>query len=304
MEVIQYSSEMLKSITDFYNGLIYDVPYCYPVSSGQFEQVLKDITDISGENEEDELMEETVYIVRNKSTVDAYIHIGIESDEDEKEYGGIIKFFGYRRGSRESAQTILKKAEEFMRKFNVTRIYAFSKQYQYPIYHYRYAHLSNSLDHIEALLGLNGYTRVNGQVFLNWENFEVNPTIPHTPLELKLDWKDGKGSLQNCNLTAYKDGEEIGQCWTNSCGEFNNHPSIQDWVYIDWLGVEEEFQGQGLGKYLLEYTLQELKKVGYKHTTLSTSWDNHLAFLLYTNLGYRVIDWTYGYEKTFKEESS
>lgn len=303
MEVIQYSPDMLKSVTNFYNRLIENVPYCYPVSLGEFENVLQDTIEIPEESKDDELIEETVYIVNNKGTVEAYIHIGIESDNDT-EYGGIIRFFGYRRGSREAGQSILRKAEDSMRKYNVTRIYAFSKNYKYPIYHYRYAHLSNSLDHIEALLGLNGYTRVNGQVFLNWENFQVNPITPKIQLELKLDWKDGRGLLQNCNISAYKDGEEIGQCWTNSCGEFNDNTAIQDWVYIDWLGVEDEFQGKGLGKYLLEYTLQELKKVGYKHTTLSTSWDNHLAFLMYTNLGYQVIDWTYGYEKTFKDKSS
>ncbi|RKU25658.1 hypothetical protein C6497_14960 [Candidatus Poribacteria bacterium] len=303
MEILQYTPDKLKSVTNFYNRLIKNVPYCYPVSLGQFEHVLQDIIDSPEVCKDDELIEETVYIVNNKGTVEAYIHIGIESDDD-KEYGGIIRFFGYRRGSREAGLSILKKAEESMRKYNVTRIYAFSKNYKYPFYHYRYAHLSNSLDHIEALLGLNGYKRVNGQVFLNWENFQVKPIKPKIQMQLKPDWKDGRGLLQNCNITAYKDGEEIGQCWTNSCGEFNDNPTIQDWVYIDWLGVEDEFQGKGLGKYLLEYTLQELKKVGYKHTTLSTSWDNHLAFLMYTNLGYRVIDWTYGYEKTFNDKSS
>ena len=304
MEIIQYTPDLLESITDFYNSLIHYVPYCYPVSIGNFESVLQGITGNPEDSEDDELKEETVYIVINKGSVEAYIHIGIETDEDEKEYGGIIKFFGYKRGSREAGQIILKKAEDFLRTNNATRIYAFSKQYQYPIYHYRYAHLSNTLDHIEALFGMNGFSRCSGQVFLDWKNYNVNPTLSTIPIELKLDWKDGRGRLQNCNLTAYIDGEEIGQCWTNSCGEFTDHQEIQDWVYIDWLGIEEEYQGQGLGKCLLEYTLQELNKVGYKHTTLSTSWDNHLAFLLYTNLGYRVMDWTYGYEKTFKEESS
>ena len=304
MEVIQYTPDLLESITDFYNNLIHNVPYCYPVSIGKFESVLQGINANPEDSEDDELKEETVYIVINKGIIEAYIHIGIETDEDEKEYGGIIKFFGYKRGSREAGQIILKKAEDFLRKNNATRIYAFSKQYQYPIYHYRYAHLSNTLDHIEALFGMNGFTRCSGQVFLDWKNYIVNPTQSTIPIELKLDWKDGRGRLQNCNLTAYIDGEEIGQCWTNSCGEFTDHQEIQDWVYIDWLGIEEEYQGQGLGKYLLEYTLQELNKVGYKHTTLSTSWDNHLAFLLYTNLGYRVMDWTYGYEKTFKEKST
>lgn len=304
MEVIQYSPDLLKPLTDFYNNLIQDVPYCYPVSINKFENVLKDLTGNLEDNDNKELDGETVFVIRNKCIVEAFVHIGTVSYQTSEEIGGIIKFLGYKRGSREAGQTAYNKAEEYLKENNATRIFAFPKQYKYPMYHYSYAYLSNSLDHIVALFGKNGYSRCNGQVFLNWKNYIVNPIVPTIPIELKLDWKDGKGKLQNCNLTAFLDGEEIGQCWTHSCGEFTNHQEVQDWVYIDWLGVEAEFQGRGLGKYLLEYTLYELKKVGYKHTTLSANWDNYPALLLYTNLGFRIIDWTYEYEKTFNEDSS
>jgi hypothetical protein len=34
--------------------------------------------------------------------------------------------------------------------------------------------------------------------------------------------------------------------------------------------------------------------VGYRHASISTAVDNYRAALLYANLGYRVVDWTYG----------
>ncbi|MYF98781.1 GNAT family N-acetyltransferase [Candidatus Poribacteria bacterium] len=73
-----------------------------------------------------------------------------------------------------------------------------------------------------------------------------------------------------CNITASKDGEEVGVCRSLSGGMFFSHSDAQKWIYTDWLGVEEEFQGQGLGKYLLQYSLQEMHKVGYRHASLST----------------------------------
>lgn len=61
--------------------------------------------------------------------------------------------------------------------------------------------------------------------------------------------------------------------------------------------LEKAFQGQGLGRYLLNYTLQEMHNVGYRHAAISTNWENYRALLFYSNCGYKVVDWTYEYEK-------
>ena len=68
--------------------------------------------------------------------------------------------------------------------------------------------------------------------------------------------------------------------------------------YNMWLGVNDEFQGRGLGRYLLQYALHEMHKIGYRHAVISTDWENYRAFLFYSNCGYRVSDWTYAYSKT------
>ena len=51
---------------------------------------------------------------------------------------------------------------------------------------------------------------------------------------------------------------------------FQAIPDAQDWLHTVWLGIEDEFQGQGLGRYLLQYELQEMHKVGYRHAAIST----------------------------------
>ena len=236
--------------------------------------------------------------------VQAFIHIGYYQDENEnneKEHVGVIRFLGYERGARSAGQAVLEKAETYLKTFDVSRIIAFSKMSRYRFYHFEYAQLSDTLEHIHALLGLNDYHQYHGQVFMDWENFKIDTATVNSPVTLSTEWQQGRGKRPNCYIKAYQDNQFIGQCDSISCGEYSTHPDAQDWVYTHWIGVEDEYQGQGLGKYLLQYSLQEMHKVGYRHAALSTDWNNYRALLFYSNFGYRAVDWTYAYEKVLSE---
>ena len=74
------------------------------------------------------------------------------------------------------------------------------------------------------------------------------------------------------------------------------YPTVaQEFAYIKWIGIEDEERGQGLGNYLMRRMLGELQKLGYGRSVLNTRTTNHRAQLLYTNLGYRVVDSTYSF---------
>ncbi len=193
-----------------------------------------------------------------------------------------------------------------MTTFDINKIVAFSSDIEarYRFHQFEYNSLSNYLDHIQALLAYNGYKPVNGWASLNWENFDAKPVHPDQSVELTINWEDGKGERANCTVKAIKEKEDVGECECVSAGEFSKHPKAQDWIYTGWLGIEEEFQGKGYGKYLLQYTLQEMQKVGYRHAILNTSRDNYRALLFYTNLGYKIVEWTYEYVKDMSKNSS
>ena len=53
---------------------------------------------------------------------------------------------------------------------------------------------------------------------------------------------------------------QVGVCG----GEFSSHTDAQDWLHTIALDIEEPFQGQGIGRYLLQYALQEMHKIGYQ----------------------------------------
>ena len=165
-------------------------------------------------------------------------------------------------------------------------------------YHFKYAYLSVALGQIQALLGYNGYERKLGEVFLAWKNYTVIPTEPTLEVELSVNWEPSRGERPNCTVQAFRDGIEIGICQSISGGEFSDSPDAQDWFHTKWLGITDEFQGQGLGRHLLQQTLQEMRDIGYQHAAISTDWENYRAFLFYSNFGYKVSDWTYGLLKT------
>ncbi|MGB9595939.1 MAG: GNAT family N-acetyltransferase, partial [Candidatus Poribacteria bacterium] len=92
---------------------------------------------------------------------------------------------------------------------------------------------------------------------------------------------------------AIKNGNQIGECVSVSVGEFCNNNNAQDWFFTQWLGVEQEEQGKGFGKYLLQRTFWEMKKIGYENAIISTNIKNYRAQLFYTNFGYKVVDTGY-----------
>ena len=302
MEIVQYTPDLQTSVTQFYNRLTADIPHCYAVKEEELATAIRGVTTGKADKKEGGLDSETAFVAMVNGAVQAFIHVGIGQVGDNREVDiGVIRFMGYNRGARHAGQTVLEKAEAYLKAFNVSKIFAFSQDCRYRFYHFDHAYLSDALDQVQALLGYNGYHRCEGEVFLDWENYAVTPVPSSLPVTLSVDWKQGRGQFPNCTVRAFQDDKEVGECWSVSGGEFSSHPDAQNWLHTTWLGIEDKFQGQGLGRYLLQYELQEMHKVGYRHAAISTAWDNHRAFLFYSNCGYRIVDWTYGFVKNLSE---
>ena len=302
MEILQYTPDIQTSVTQFYNRMTADVPHCYPVKEEEFADAMHRITADESELKEDGLDSETAFVAMTDGVPQAFIHVGIsKAGENRKENLGVIRFFGYERGRRRVGQAILERAEDYLKTFNVSQISAFPQECRYRFYHFDHAYLSDALDQVQGLLGFNGYHRSEGEVFLDWEDYSVTPVPSGLPVTLSVKWEDGRGQLPNCTVLAHQDGKQVGICVSPCGGEFSSHADAQTWLHTTWLGIEDDFQGQGLGRYLLQYALQEMKKIGYRHAAISTAWDNYRAFLFYSNCGYRTVDWTYEFVKDLSE---
>ena len=300
MEIVEYTPKLQSVLTDFYNRQTVNVPHCYPVKEEEFALAMVGVTTGKADIQEGGLDFETAFVAIENRAVQAFIHVGIGQVGDNREIPvGVIRFLGYERGARRAGQAVLEKAETYLEACNVAHIYAFSQDCRYRFYYFENAGLSDGLDHVQALLGFNGYQYSSGEVFLDWENYSVTPVPSSLPITFSIDWEQGRGQRPNCTVRAYLDGEKIGECESVSGGEFSSHPDAQDWLHTTGLDIDDPYQGQGIGRYLLQYSLQEMHKVGYRHATISTDWENYRAFLFYSNCGYRAVDWTYELEKHF-----
>lgn len=297
MDIFEYTPEIQTQLAACYNRLTADVPHCYPVSETELNAILG--TNSYETEDKKRLHSQTTFVARNGNDTLGFIQVGIGPIEELNDNNlGVIRFFVYEPGERQVAQALLKKAEEHLNAYTPRQIVAFPQDYRYRFYHFGHAYLSDALGHVQALLGYNGYQRKFGEVFLTWKDYTVVPAPLDLEVEVSVQWDLGRGERPNCSVQAFRDGTEIGICQSVSGGTFSNHPEAQDWLHTMWLGIEDEFQGQGLGRYLLQRTLQEMSNIGYRHAVISTDWHNYRAFLFYSNCGYRVSDWTYGLSKT------
>lgn len=298
MKINQYTADLQVPLTQFYNQQISNVRHCYPVDENQLATALVGVTTGKADASEGGLDSETAFVAMKNGYMIAFIHVGLgQIGENREETIGVIRFFIYLRGERHAGQVILERAETYLQKYNIKQIFAFSTDCRYRFYHFEHAGISDALDNVQALIGINKYTKCGTMVFFDWENYAIKPLPSNLPITFTVDWKQGRGLRPNCKIKAFKGEQQVGDSYSVSGGEFSTHTDAQDWLYTDWLEIEDEFQGQGIGHHLLQFTLQEARRIGFKHASISTHIDNHRACLFYGNFGYCAVDRTSEYHK-------
>ena len=117
-------------------------------------------------------------------------------------------------------------------------------------------------------LGSTVTSRSDGWVCFDWQDYSVTPIPLTVPVTLSVHWKEGRGARPNCDVVAHL-MVRIGVCQSVSAGEFSSHPDAQNWFDTTGIDVEDAFQGRGIGRHLLQRSIQEMHKVGYRHAAIS-----------------------------------
>ena len=304
MDIIRYRGDMAGKLTMVYNEAVAGVPHCHPVDTRTFSHELLPAT--GGKSTRERLHSEACLVATSRGSILGYAHLAAEKPKKkEVEAGtvagddpgrGAIRFLWYRPGRRKAGQELLEASHDYFRERGLERVMAFDQDYRYPFLGFKHSYLSDAMGHVQALFWSNGYQRVKGEVFLDWPEFEPRtPPEPGFEVETGLELVKGMGRLPGIKVRALKDGKQVGICECLSCAEFSKIDEMEDWAFTQWIGVEEDYQGRGLGRYLLRRALLELHSIGYRHAAISTDWKNYRAFTFYTNFGYRVVDWTHAY---------
>ncbi len=293
MRIDHYEPDMVEDICATYNRAVAKVPHCYPVAQEEFAHVLAGVGNAKPSHER--LSREALLVAIEGARIVGFVHGAIASPKEEREQPhGSIVFLSYEPGRRAVGQNLLEEMESRLLGCGIGEIRAYEQEFRYPFYGFRHAYLSHHLGHIQALLGMNGYVRIKGEIFLDWPGFEpVRPDELEARIEIGVQMRQGRGTRPGIEVRALRAGEQIGFCGSLSCGDFSHSPAVQDWIFTDSLNISDEYQGRGLGKHILRRSLLEAHRLGYRHAAISNDWNNHRAFLFYTNFGYHVADWTY-----------
>lgn len=323
MKIKTLAIDQASVLTDFYNEQFSGMPYCYPVTEDEFR------TGVLWHEEEDrpyeDLSEESILVVEDDGgTVSGFAHMAVCSKGEEydriglhpieellDDRIGLVRFFHYRAGARPAGQALLEAAESRLRDFGVGQIRAFS-YFGYRFHRFCHGFQSDRMGHVGALLSMNDYRITRGIILLELPDFKVpDPVLPDPGVTTRFDVRPGRGNLPNMEFQLFRGDQCIGQGFAQSLGDFCQSPLAQDTFYIPWFSIEgspvggrvsEGEQGKGFGRYMMEVLLREMRRLGYRHATTQANTGSPRPILLYTNMGYRVVETNYQYFKDLKRE--
>lgn len=294
MEVVGYEPDMAGEIAAFYNKQMQGVPFSGPVDPRQMEAYLLSAWENESSNK---LLDSDLLVMRSDGIIRGFASVGIEdTTEDDTQSRGAIGFLLYERGNRKSGQALISAAHSYIAERTDAPVRAFHQNHRFPAYYLPHAYCSDMLDHVQALLQINGYRKNSGEVYLSWGDFDPpGPRSCSIGVDIHVLWETESGDLPKLILHAVSDGKKIGECTHEIIAEKAGHPRKS--AFCTWLGIHDNFQGRNLGTNLLGRALEELRRCDYSNAVISTAWDNYRAFVFYANCGYRAMDWTYGFER-------
>ena len=91
-------------------------------------------------------------------------------------------------------------------------------------------YLCNYLDHVEALLGFNGYEKnIGGEIFFAAPNYtSVEPVSVAMNFTIHLEWHEDLGKRLYLVMQAVRDDGKIGSCHSLSCAAFAHDSTLEN----------------------------------------------------------------------------
>ncbi len=290
-------------LVHLFNAGTSDVPFCDPVSTETFVDTVRRMRpDVQSAMDRQSLL---VAMEQRQPVGFAHVAFGNVSPdnlpdawEGDGRDVGAIRFLTYPRGRRDVGQALLTAAEQHLAERGAERLIAYPKWGSYPFSRWRFGLLSDRQAHIVGLLSMNGYGIVAGEIFMKTRNYDVPaPDPPDSSAAVVVRRMENDPDLVVVHVSARLGDAKIGECALKSSGDYGASAESQATIFVCWLGIEDDFQGRGWGRCLLRTGLAEAKRIGYRHTAISTEYRNHRALLFYANDGYDMVDTAYAFGK-------
>lgn len=288
MRLVPFEPHMAPDLARCYNDLVAPMPYSRPVPEAWFA----DLTPSQWQR----CTEEEILVAQEGGEIVGFVHVGVSAPPNKKwdipGEPGVIRLLSYRPGQRPVGAALLEAAERWLLEHERTEVVAGCGCYMYAFYPV-FGHISECISHLPPLLGMAGYENHQTEVFFHWPDFTPpEASLPSLGVEVV-----GERTRTQAKLIVRQGEQQVGECRMTWMVDDPWHPQFADWCDCDYLGLDEPFQGKGLGRYLLARGLTEMRAAGARHARINTDWNNYRAYLFYTNLGYRFLDRTFGFQK-------
>jgi predicted GNAT family N-acyltransferase len=304
LELIPYSPDLAEKLSESFNSMMQGVPHCYTTSPETWISFLTPLADSGIDSESfffNGIVSQELVLVWDHGEIIGLCHSIVEVKcSKESQTTGTVAFISYRRGRRDAGQLLVEASERYLRSQEVDIVQVFPGAYRYPFYHVETAYLSSKLDHVQALLGLNGYKSHRGLGFLERRNFV--PSIPPRKKcygEIVRETSVSKDERWHIRLRVVANGRTLGTCESGPLEFYGSLSPKGEWVFIRWIEVVEDLRGNKLGLYILERMLEEMGERGYRHAVIGVDQGNDRALSMYSNYGFQMSDWTYAFVKNF-----
>jgi len=148
---------------------------------------------------------------------------------------------------------------------------------------------------------INGMLRANFQVSDKWvmmtassESVLMDSTAVAQPT---LKWNIREGNLE-WDVEAYADGKLAGECQAWGIPTYyRGCRGYEEWMTVEWLGVEESFRRQGIGRLLMLEQLRFHARRGVKNVIVWTETHNREARMFNRVLGFEYGPECWNFER-------
>ena len=283
MKIIQLEISEIGELASTFNSLCAQIPYVYEITPDEFETGIYFPPYVEGIIES-----EKIFVSEHNGKRLGFSHVAIEKREGESKVRGVFRFFVYHPEYRQAGQMLLDKSQEYLCKIGAACISTPMKSYR--IWATRVS-FSGQLLQVPALFQANGYEVNVSSVMMACPGFQIsNPDCPYSGVEIVLLQQETPAILPSYIIQMRQGDQKLGQSYLSSLGHYYRASEAQHIFYVNDIYLEPHARGKGLGRYLLERSMFEMQRLGYKDGALCTDIDNYQAQLLYSSYGFRTID--------------
>ncbi|MGB8984306.1 MAG: GNAT family N-acetyltransferase [Anaerolineales bacterium] len=293
MEVIKYQEDHFEALFSYWKKLGEQVPYFFPVSPEKWRECL---LDDKLENERLFPFQE-VFVALEKGKVIGFIQYGQPAfawDENGQlccnPQIGVLRHFYFDEDRFDAAHLLFAAGESYMQQFEIRHAFYHIFGMSCNAHHGK---LHHSLEHVDRFLRGNGYRVEHENVYYSLELTECDPPCQDgLQLVPKPIVEPGIRNYEIClrdNL--------IGTLQIRFLDELTGGATT-DIACLTWIGIRQEFRGQGCGTRVLQRLAADLHGEHYRQLHLDTANTNRVAQHFYERFGFENRGITRCYIKT------